>query len=92
MRVTVSVTVEITVRGPQEELVSRPHAHACVQVEGQWWSTNPEPDKEYQARIQELVSQVHTYAHVACVCACVHRMRIYMCMCVRMCTKLYTPD
>ena len=30
-----------------------------TEVEAQWWSTNPEPDKEYQARVNELIAQVH---------------------------------
>ena len=34
-----------------------------TEVEGQWWSTNPEGDKQYQARISELLSQVQYSAH-----------------------------
>ena len=28
------------------------------EVESQWWSTNPEPEKDFQARMQELLTQV----------------------------------
>ena len=29
-----------------------------TEVDSQWWSTNPEPDKEYQGRVNELIAQV----------------------------------
>ena len=28
------------------------------EVESQWWSTNPEPEKDFQARMQELLTPV----------------------------------
>ncbi len=34
------------------------------EVESQWWSTNPEPEKDFQARMQELLTQVRARLHV----------------------------
>ena len=34
-----------------------------TEVEGQWWSTNPEGEKQYQARVAELLSQVQYSSH-----------------------------
>ena len=34
-----------------------------AEVEGQWWSTNPESEKEYQVRTQELLAQVQHSPH-----------------------------
>jgi len=33
------------------------------EVESQWWSTNPEPEKDFQARMQELLTQVQYAPH-----------------------------
>ena len=36
---------------------------ATAEVEAQWWSTNPEPEKEYMARIDELLTQLQYSPH-----------------------------